>query len=341
LTCRGPFTYGGEVMSELRKDPTRGRWVLVRPATSRPAPTDECPFCPGNESLTPPEITAYRKDDSSADGPGWSVRVIPEVDPYFRVEQGLTREGVGLYDRISPRGATELIIEAAAHEETAASMSEGQWEQVLWMYQDRIRDLKRDVNIRDILITRRHRAPGSRISHPYSRVTAIPIIFDDVRAKLREAREYYEYKRRCVYCDIMRQELAGGERVIRATEQFVVLSPYAPRTPFETWILPRQHSCAYEQGLRGEMVSDLAALLVGLFRTLAGPLGDPAFELVLYGAPNQAAKVLPGEWSTIMEDYHWHIEVAPDPQRSSRVGGIYVTDTAPEEAAAKLRKLWA
>jgi UDPglucose--hexose-1-phosphate uridylyltransferase len=149
-------------MSDLRKDPTRGRWVLVRPGR-KPAAPSQCPFCPGNESLTPREIFAYRKEGSAGNGPGWSVRVIPEADPYFRIEQELVREGVGLYDRISPRGATELIVESPSHDDTAATLGDGQWEQVLWMYGERIRDLKRDQSIRDILVTRRQgRARGSR-----------------------------------------------------------------------------------------------------------------------------------------------------------------------------------
>src|SRR3990170_1190192 len=274
-------------MSSLRKDPTRGQWVLVRPRGEAPLATDECPFCPGSESRTPPETAAYRKEGSAPDGPGWSVRVIPEIDPYFRIEPGLVREGVGLYDKISPRGATELIVESPSHDLTPAGMDEAQWEQVLWMYRDRLRDLKKDPAIRDILITRRHRKPGSRILHPYSRVIAVPIIFDDVRRKLRECREYYEYKRRCVYCDIIRQEVADEVRLVRLTSHFAVVVPYAAR------------------------------------------------------AANEAAKVLPTEWSTIAEDYHWHIEVTPTPERLGRVGGIYINETPPEEAARKLRETWA
>jgi UDPglucose--hexose-1-phosphate uridylyltransferase len=327
-------------MADLRKDPTRGRWVLVRPRTAGARPVDPCPFCPGNESSTPPEIAAYRKEGSPADSPGWSVRVIPEADPYFRIEQQLVREGVGLYDRLSPRGATELILETPTHDDTAATMGEAQWEQVLWMYGERIRDLKRDRNIRDLLVTRRHRAPGARIAHPYSRLTAIPIIFDEVRRKLRECREYYEYKRRCVYCDIIRQEMTAEERLIRQTDRFVVLSPYAPQSPSEVWILPRQHHCAFEEILTREVVAELAALLNGYFRTLAGPLGDPSFEMTLYTAPNLATKVLPGEWATIADDYHWHIEVVPELQPRPRIGGIYVNDTPPEDAAKKLRESW-
>ncbi|HLF49695.1 MAG TPA: galactose-1-phosphate uridylyltransferase [Methylomirabilota bacterium] len=326
-------------MSDLRKDPTRGRWVLVRPGTP-PAPLGQCPFCPGHEALTPPEIAAYRKEGSAPDGPGWSVRVVPEADPFFRIEQELVREGVGLYDRISPRGATEVIVESPGHDDTPAGMPEGQWEQVLWMYRERISDLKRDVNIRDILITRRHKVPEARITHPYSRLTAIPIIFEDVRRKLRECREYYEYKRRCVYCDIIRQEIAADERVVRLTDHFLVLSPYAARSPLETWILPRQHSCAYEEALTGEVVADLAALLGGCFRTLAHKLGDPPFDMALYTAPNLAAKVLPGEWSTLADDYHWHIEVIPTPRHLAQVGGIHINETPPEEAARRFREAW-
>ena len=144
-----------------------------------------------------------------------------------------------------------------------------------------------------ILVTRRHRAPGSRVTHPYSRVTAIPIIFDEVRRKLRECREHYEYKRRCVYCDMIRQEIAGGDRVVRLTDHFLALSPYAARSPFETWILPRQHNCLYEGSLSGEVVADLAGIMGGLFRTLAAKMGDPAFEMTLYTAPNLTAKILP------------------------------------------------
>lgn len=324
-------------MSELRKDPTRGRWVLVRPKTAAEAPPNDCPFCPGNESLTPLEIQAYRGDCSSS---GWLVRVIPEIDPFFRVEDDLVREGVGLYDRISPRGATELIVESPAHDDTPATMALPQWERVLWMYRDRLQDLKRDVNIRDILVTRRHRAPGSRIAHPYSRVTAIPIIFDDVRRKLRQCRDYFEYKRRCIYCDIIRQDMADGTRIIRETEHFVVLAPYAARSAYETWILPKQHACAFEVMLTAEVVVDLAAVLKGYFGTLAHWLEDPPFELTVYTAPNVAAKILPGEWSSLTDDYHWHMEVSLDPYRRARLGGIYVNETPPEEAARRLRDGW-
>jgi UDPglucose--hexose-1-phosphate uridylyltransferase len=326
-------------VDELRKDATRGRWVLVRPA-GRVDGGRECVLCPGAEGSTPPEIAAYRKDGSPPDAPGWQVRVLPEADPYFRLEWDLVREGVGMYDKISPRGASEIIVDSPRHDDTPATMGEEQLELVLWMYRDRLIDLKRDTQIRDVLVSRRHKKPGVPSHHPYSRATAIPIVFDDTRQELRNAREYFQYKRRCLYCDMVREEIAAEARVVRVTPHFVLLVPYASRVPLEAWILPRQHGCLYEEALAPDSATDLARLLTGYFRTLVVGFGDPSWELALHTAPNLEMKVLPSEWGTVRDDYHWHIEIMPQPERANRVGGIYVNERPPEEAAAQLREGW-
>lgn len=325
-------------MEELRKDPTRGRWVLIRPKAVPPAEGD-CPYCPGAEAGTI-EIAAYRKDGHGPNGPGWSVRVVPASDPYFRIEWELVREGVGMFDMITPRGASELVVESPRHDDTLATMASEQVELVLWMWRDRLLDLKRDNQIRDILVSRHHKKPGVPYHHPYSRVTAIPIVFDDTRRELREAREYFEYKRRCLYCDMLRQEIGAEVRVVRLTPAFAVLVPYAPRGPLEVWILPRRHSCSFEEALAADNAPDLARLVTGLFRTLAGHFGDPGYELVLHTAPNLRSRILQGDWATIRDDYHWHIEVVTHPERVNRVGGIFVTERPPETTAAELRSAW-
>ncbi len=326
-------------MGELRKDPTRGQWVLVRP-NRRVDAVEECVLCPGAEGATGPEIAAYRKEGSAPNSPGWQIRVVPEVDAYFRIEHDLVREGVGMYDKITPRGASEIIIESPRHDDMPATMGEEQIEAVLWMYRDRLIDLKRDSQIRDVLVSRHHRKPGVRVHHPYSRVTAIPIAFDETREELRKAREYYQYKRRCLYCDIVRQEIAAEERVINATGHFVVFVPYAPRVPLETWILPRLHGCLFEEALTHDTAQDLARLLSAYFRTLVAGFGDPSWELALHSAPNLGMKILQSEWATVRDDYHWHIEIVAQPERANRVGGIYVNELPPEEVAARLRRVW-
>ncbi|MGH7390104.1 MAG: galactose-1-phosphate uridylyltransferase [Candidatus Rokuibacteriota bacterium] len=325
-------------MDELRKDPTRGRWVLVRPK-GRFEEGEDCPYCPGTEGRTT-EIAAYREESTPPNRSGWSVRVVPASDPYFRVEHELIREGVGMFDMITPRGAGELIIESPRHDDSLASMEPGQIEAVLWMYRDRIVDLKKDSQIRDILISRHHQKPGVAPHHPYSRVTAIPIVFDETRRELRESREYYQYKRRCLYCDMLRQEIGAEKRVVQLTSWFAVLVPYAARAPLEVWVVPRHHACSYEETLTPESARDLAALFSQLFRTLAKGFGDPGYEMVMHNAPNLRSRILQGDWATIRDDYHWHVELVAFPERVNRVGGIFVNEKAPEETATELRERW-
>jgi UDPglucose--hexose-1-phosphate uridylyltransferase len=325
---------------ELRKDPATGKWVLVRRrqagAFDGRGDASPCPFCPGNEGLTPREIVAYRHGGSRPNQPGWQVRVFPEGDPYFNIEEELVREGIGMFDRISTRGASEILVEDPEHHVTLAGMDDQQLVRVLWMYRDRIQDLKRDSKIRNVVVTRRHGKPGARIRHPYSRILATPIIFDDVRTELAQAREYYGYKRRCVYCDTVREETASGDRVMRVTSDFVVFVPYAARVPYELRVIPRRHGCAYEE-IGSEQVADLARLLKWIGRVLAKALDDPPYEMVLHTAPNLQVKVLQGEWDTVARDYHWHLEIAPGVHRRTPIAGIAVNETLPEEAARLLR----
>ena len=326
-------------MDELRKDPTRGQWVLVRPKALGHE-GEPCPYCPGAEGTTGAEIAAYRKEGSPANSPDWTVRVLAETDAYFRIERELIREGVGMFDMITPRGASELIIESPRHDDTPATMPVEQMEAVLWMYRDRLLDLKRDGQIRDILVSRRHLKPGVPAHHPYSRVTAIPIVFDETRRELREAREYYQYKRRCLYCDILRQEIAAEARVVRLTPHFAALVPYAPRSPLEIWIVPRQHACSYEESLTADSARSLARVLSDAFAVIARAFADPGYEMVLHTAPNLRSRILQGDWATIRDDYHWHIEIVAQPERMNRLGGIIVNETAPEVTAATLRESW-
>jgi UDPglucose--hexose-1-phosphate uridylyltransferase len=313
--------------------------VLIRPKAP-PSSTTHCPYCPGSEDATGPEIAAYRKDGLPANSREWSVRVVPEQDAYFRIERELVREGIGMFDMITARGASELILESPDHGATLATMGPEQIEAVLWMYRDRLVDLKKDGQIRDIMISRRHRKPGVAPHHPYSRVTAIPIVFAATRRELRESREYYQYKRRCLHCDIVRQETAAEERVVRLGHAFVVMVPYAARSPLETWIVPRRHACSYEETLTHESVSELARLLSDFFHILRTSYGDPGYELTLHNAPNVRSRILQGDWATIRDDYHWHMEVVVEPERANRVGGIYVNEKAPELYAAEMRERW-
>ena len=249
----------------------------------------------------------------------------------------MVREGIGMFDRISTRGASEIVVESPDHGMTLQSADEVQIERVLWMYRDRVKDLKRDLKIRNVVVTRRHGKPGSRIRHPYSRILAAPIVFDDLRTELTQAREYYAYKRRCVFCDTIREEAATGDRLIQMTPHFATFVPYAARVPFELRILPRRHASAFE-AITPDEVADLARLLKSLCGLLAKGIGDPSYEITLHTAPNLAVKIVQGEWDTIERDYHWHLEILVEPEHAAGVSGIAVTDMLPEEAARILRE---
>src|SRR5208282_3393318 len=101
-----------------------------------------CPFCPGNEGKTPPEVLAYGRDGTGKDTTGWSLRVVPNKFPALGIEGGLDREGEGLFDRMNGVGAHEVIIETPDHQLTLASMPQKGVEETLWAYRDRILDLK-------------------------------------------------------------------------------------------------------------------------------------------------------------------------------------------------------
>ena len=323
---------------ELRKDPATGKWVLVRPRAAHGGEIhrDVCPFCPGYEHLTPTEIAAYRPP-SGGGRSDWEVRVIPERDPYFFLEEDLVREGIGMFDRISARGASEIVVESPHHDMTLQDADEVQLERILWMYRDRVKDLKRDLKIRNVVVTRRYGKPGSVIRHPYSRILGAPIVFDDLRTELTQAREYYAYKRRCVFCDMIREETASGDRLLQATPHFAAFVPYAARVPFELRVLPRRHESAFE-AITPDEVADLARVLKRLTGLLVKAIGDPSYRLTLHTAPNLSVKIVQGEWDTIERDYHWHLEILVYPERAMWVAGIAVTDMLPEEAARILRE---
>ena len=330
-------------MPELRKDPVVGRWVII--ATDRAKrPTDFvrerveikgssfCPFCYGNESKTPPEILAYRSDRSARDTPGWSLRVVPNKFPALGIEGTLNRQGEGLYDKMNGIGAHEVIIETPHHRETLATLPVSQVESVLWAYRDRILDLKKDRRFKYMLIFKNYgEAAGASLEHTHSQLIALPVIPKRVLEEVEETRHYYDYKERCLFCDIIRQEISSSVRLVAENEEFVALSPFAPRFPFEIWILPRAHQSAFEESSKREF-EQLAALLKDMLGRLEAVLDHPAFNYVIHTSP------VP---ETLNEYYHWHVEIMPKLTKLAGFEwgtGFYINPTPPEEAAKFLRE---
>lgn len=343
-------------MAELRKDPASDRWVIISTERGK-RPTDfgsvsvadeagdtkSCPFCEGNEAKTPYEIMAYRKPGTLANSGGWDIRVIPNKFPALQIEGEVNRQGSGVFDMMSGIGAHEVIIESPRHNINLPDMEDEQIERVLWAYKQRILDLEKDKRFRYILVFKNYgTAAGASLSHPHSQLIATPITPRYVKMELTKSREYFLEKERCIFCDIIRQELGEFTRVVYEQEFFVAITPYASRFPFEVWILPRRHEFGYQM-MPDERRLLLARCLKEVLKRLKKTLNDPPYNYVLHTAPNPVAR--PGKphyWGTIEYDYHWHIEIIP---RLTKVAGfewgsgLYINPTAPEEAAKYLREI--
>jgi UDPglucose--hexose-1-phosphate uridylyltransferase len=324
---------------ELRKDPVVGRWVIIaaerarRPSDFTPESTPlkgpaGCVFCPGSEDKTPPEVLAFRPGGTGR----WTLRVVPNKFPALQIEGELNPSGEGIFDRMSGVGAHEVIIETPDHSANLGSLSVGAVADVLHAYRERLLDLRKDPRFEYILIFKNHgAAAGASLEHPHSQLIATPILPELVGAELAGAEQYYRLKERCVWCDIVRQERRAGTRVVLAQDGFVALAPFAPRFPFETWVLPVAHRATFESLEPGD-VDALARLLRELVGRLNRVLLDPPYNYALHTAPLRLVE---------LDHFHWHLEVMP---KLTRVAGFewgtgfFINPTPPEDAARFLRE---
>lgn len=330
-------------MPELRKDPVLGRWVII--ATERAKrPMDykniivekkseaSCPFCSGNESSTPAEVLSYRKVGTYPNSPGWWIRVVPNKYPALRIEEDAKRIGEGMYDKMMGVGAHEVVIESPEHIDGIADMTTDQISEVIWAYRDRVVELKKDSRFRYILIFKNSGVEaGASLDHPHSQIIALPIVPKRVQEELSGAHRYWDYKERCVFCDIVRQDQKDNVRVIYENDDFISILPFASRFPFETWILPKEHDPFFHDIKKTE-VTNLALGLKHTLWKIKEVLGNPPFNYIIHTTPF-------GYEHT--SSYHWHIEIMP---KLTRVAGFewgtgfYINPTPPEEAARYLKE---
>ncbi len=328
-------------MPELRKDPVIGRWVIIstergkRPhdfnVTPAPRKSGFCPFCPGNEDKTPPEIFAIRPPDTVPNSPGWSLRVVPNKYPALRVEGELNRRGEGIYDVMNGVGAHEVIIETPHHDKKLADLEIPHIHNILKVYRERIADLRNDIRLKYVLVFKNQGyEAGASLEHSHSQLIATPIVPKTVVEELTGARNYYQYKERCIFCDIVREEIKDQVRIIYEEEHFIAIEPFAPRFPFETWILPKHHESHYEKS-SDAILHHLAITLKLVLQKLEVALKNPPYNFIIHTSPMQEAE---------LPYYHWHIEIMPKLTRVAgfeRGTGFYINSTSPEDAARYLK----
>lgn len=332
---------------EFRRDPVCGRWAVVAPeralrpitlqgAEPRHRQNGErkpCPFCPGQEHDTPHEVLAYRDPGSRADGPGWTLRVVPNRFPAVRPDVGGTFCAVGgmVFLTTPGLGRSEIVIESAEHVSSPTQLPDEQFAAIFRSYRDRIRALEADVPLAYASVFKNVGAEaGASLGHTHSQIVATPVVPELVETELAGGREYLARTGRCVFCDLAARELTSGSRVVARSEHFLIVTAFAPRFAYELWVLPTAHASRFET-ITKENGLELARLMKRTLTALDLVQAEPAYNWCLHTAPLRSPE---------LPYYHWHIEVLPRTARPAGLEwgyGCFITTVAPEQAAAELR----
>ncbi len=333
-------------MSELRLNRATKEWIIV--ATKRAKrphqfhieshrekllPFDpSCPFCPGNEKQTPPEEYALKEKNSRPNQPGWQIRVVSNKYPALNPKERWGKITGEFFKKTSGMGKHEVIIETPRHNQTLATLGLKRVEQICLVYRRRYLALEKDRRFKLVLIFRNHgMTAGTSLRHPHSQVIALPLVPASVRHLLEEAMKYYDDHGSCVFCDMMSQELAAKKRIIVQNKNFVAFHPFASRSPFETWIIPKKHNACFGSASEKE-VRSLAVVLKRVLGRMHDKLGDPDYNLIIRNAPIKDAQ----------EDYyHWYVQILPrlsTPAGFELGSGVYINSSLPEDTAEFMRK---
>ncbi|MBI5145374.1 MAG: galactose-1-phosphate uridylyltransferase [Candidatus Omnitrophica bacterium] len=332
-------------MAELRRDPIGGRWVIVD--TDHPTKPEDfeheshswrggvCPFCYGNEALTPPEIESFRDPHTSPNTSGWQVRVVPNKFPALQIEGDLDRRGLGIYDMSNGVGAHEVLIDTPYHHKDIPDLLNEEIEKIISMSCRRAVDLGKDKRFKYIMIFKNYGpAAGASLEHPHTQLIALPMVPKNVMEEIKGAHNYFEYRERCIFCDIIRQETQEKERIILENKYFLAFCPFVSRFPFEIWIIPKKHNSDFSH-LPPEEIPALASILKETISKVKKVFANPAYNLIVHSSP------VNGD-SGGVEGYHWHIEFMPKLTRVAGFewgSGFYIIPTPPELSAKYLKEV--
>jgi len=319
-------------MPEIRKDPVFGRWVIIaserglRPNEFRPGAGGEkgylCPFCAGNEDLTPPVIYSL-----PGPGGGWRLRVVRNKYPALVSEGSTDNRREGIYNRMDGMGFHEVVIETPEHGRLLEEMPAEAVADVLKTFMLRVREIKKDPRIKYVMIFKNHgRNAGASLLHPHSQIIAMPMAPLRVVQEIDGAADYFRERGTCVFCDIVTEETAFKKRVVAENSSFLAVTPYASCFSFETWILPKKHFSHFEN-IPEEEAGALAEVLKTALGKLSVSLPELSYNLIVHTMPVQEPEV---------ENYHWHIEIMPKLTHLAGFEwgtGFYINTVSPEEAA--------
>ncbi|MCS7114758.1 MAG: galactose-1-phosphate uridylyltransferase [Candidatus Bathyarchaeota archaeon] len=338
--------------NELRRDYLLKRWVVIATERGR-RPTDfakketaqarvgVCPFCPGNEYMTPPAVLVYLEsggriektgDEDGFRHKGWVIRCFPNLYPAFtppKEEPSLEWNAEG-GDFAAAVGHHEVLIESPVHDEHPSDARIPQLTHVVNAYLDRLRELSSKPYVRYVSIFRNHGVEaGASLSHAHSQIIATPFVPIILREELGASRKFWKEKGECIFCQILKKE-REGPRFIMENSDFTVFAPYASIHPMEFWIFPKRHMASLLE-ISEKEVENFAKTLKACFGGLKSLLNNPPYNFGIHTALGEKAR----------EHYHWHLEVYP--KLATWAGfekstGVYINTVSPEAAAESLRK---
>ncbi len=328
-------------MPELRQNFFTKEWVII--ATERAKRPEQlvsqhtprhpvafspnCPFCPGNEANTPPEILRVPSNGA------WQARVIPNKFAALSREAEPKREIHRSRRKIGGFGVHDVIVETPDHSQVIARMPDQEVANILRCYKARYDDLSLDSRIAHITIFKNHGADaGTSLEHPHSQLIASPVISYQVRQRVQEALRHYDDYGECMFCQMVEEEMQEKERIVMVTEHFVALELFASYTPFYTHVYPRRHMASFGD-ISVPEINDLARVLRMVLAKVYYGLNDPDFNFTIRSAPEEYVGV---------KYFHWYLSIIP---RLTRVAGfelgsgMFINTVLPEAAAEFLRNV--
>lgn len=329
-------------MSELRYNIISLQWVIISTERAKrpkdfirekkdkkelPAHKTDCPFCPGNEAMTPGET--LRIGSSGA----WKVRSVCNKFGALSMSEKRQRKVIGLHSVMNGFGDHEVIIENPLHNAFISLMSDEEVEDIIRAYKSRYICLQKKDGLEDIIIFKNHGpSAGTSLEHPHSQLVATPIVPPQIRSRIEKAANFFDLTGKCIFCKTLEDELKDGQRIIVETGNFVSFIPYAALSPFHAWIFPRRHMPSFSE-INEEEIRDLAINLKKTLAKLYYGLDDPDFNYSIRSMPINENGI---------QYYHWYVSLVPrvsQPAGFELGSGMFINSSLPEASAQFLREV--
>ncbi len=352
-----------ESLREIRIDPIiPNESVLITTARGMrpkkkeaPAPRDDrshvdtCPFCSGNEAMTPPAIHAYPENQN------WQVRIIENLYPVLADDRSQKNLSFGMQQTIDGYGRHEVIVDHNNHGIRMHEMSADDLAMIFCAYKKRMQDLyDADPRLRYVLVFKNYGpAAGGSIPHTHSQLIATPVIPENVCREVTHSNVFFKKYGRCIFCSLIdealtfeatiydrdsgeiKRRIEVGQYVVERGKKFIAIKPFASRFEWEVHIFPLQHSADFLH-VTVDDLNDFARVLRRTMARLEAVVGGVQYNYFLHSIPHEDS------FSQHGGSYHWHLEICPRtsiPTGFELGSGFYVNTVSPEEAVEKLRSV--